>query len=72
MASLGTGTAHVRCPACDTDIPITYTSPDSRTLTFDTQQVHQHVAAHNDEPVDRCCGCSGEQCCQHGEAECST
>jgi len=46
MASLGTGTAHVRCPACDTELPITYTSPDARTLAFDLSSVRTHADTH--------------------------
>lgn len=32
----------------------------------------QYVADHGTELTDRCCGCAGAYCCNHGEAPCST
>ena len=36
------------------------------------EQEREHTRQPHDELPDRCCGCVGEQCCNCGDAPCST
>jgi hypothetical protein len=63
------------CPACHETVDMPTASRyeyGRQVVAIDTGPVREHARQPHDELPGRCCGCVGDQCCNCGDASCST